>query len=280
MRPFPTLVFLSSFIAGCATTVNIPREAPMEGAAPAEAAPVPAPEGHAWIPGGPALIGDVLGVGAEDERPARIVEVSGFWMGRREVTNAEFAAFLSAQPDVDPRWIDLGSRKCRITGPAPGDGAYGTDATDLPVVMVSHFGAEAYCRWRTEVTGLHHRLPTETEWEKAARGPEGYTYAYGNVYTRALANQESGTLRPVASYAPNGYGLFDMTGNVFEWMGNEYAPERSGEPMNQALRGGSFVLDGMYLRNSFRMRQSRSVMTDDIGFRTACDGPRGRATDG
>ena len=58
-----------------------------------------------------------------------------------------------------------------------------------------------------------------------------------------------------------------MTGNVFEWMSNKYDPKQQDNSMNQSLRGGSFVLDGMYLRNSFRMRQSPTVMTDDIGFR-------------
>ncbi len=137
----------------------------------------------------------------------------------------------------------------------------------MPVVMVSFHGAEAYCAWRTETTGVVHRLPTEIEWEKAARGPSSFTYSYGNVDTRSLANQESGSLKATGSYAPSGFGLRDMTGNVFEWMANEYDPEASDEIMNQSLRGGSFVLDGMYLRNSFRMRQSRTVMTDDIGFR-------------
>ena len=113
-------------------------------------------------------------------------------------------------------------------------------------------------------------MPVEAEWEKAARGPESNIYAYGNVYQQSLANQESGKLKPVKSYRPNSYGLYDMTGNVFEWMSNQNDPNAD-RVYKQSLRGGSFVLDGMYLRNSFRMRQSQSVMTDDIGFRVAKD---------
>ena len=90
--------------------------------------------------------------------------------------------------------------------------------------MVSFHGAQAYCDWLTEKTKQTHRLPVEAEWEKAARGPESNIYAYGNVYQQSLANQESGKLKPVKSYRPNSYGLYDMTGNVFEWMSNQNDP--------------------------------------------------------
>ena len=133
--------------------------------------------------------------------------------------------------------------------------------------MVSLAGAEAYCQWLTETTGKTHRLPTGIEWEKAARGSMSLVYSYGNRYLESMANQQSGTVMKVGSFAQSDRGLFDMTGNVFEWMGNEYNVTQPGGPMNQELRGGSFVLDGLYLRNSFRMRQSPTVMTDDIGFR-------------
>ena len=133
--------------------------------------------------------------------------------------------------------------------------------------MVSLAGAEAYCQWLSKTEGRKHRLPTEFEWEKAARGPSSFVYSYGNTYRQYLANQESGTIAPVGSFYPNEYGLFDMTGNVFEWMSNEFDTRKPGKIMNQSLRGGSFVLDGIYQRNSFRMRQSKTVMTDDIGFR-------------
>jgi formylglycine-generating enzyme required for sulfatase activity len=239
----------------------------------------PPPEHPDWafVPGGPALRGDVLGVGQEDERPARVLDVPAFWLGRREVTNREYAAFLDAAEGApDPAWIDLTSRKCRIRRD-PATGRWTTDAPDLPVVTVSWSGADAYCAWRTRASGHIHRLPTELEWEKAARGPESFTFAYGNIYAVARANQESGALAPVgATGTPNGFGLSDMTGNAFEWVADRYArdayagaaPDDAGAAIGyRVLRGGSFVLDGMYLRNSFRMKLRPSVRTDDIGFR-------------
>lgn len=221
-------------------------------------------EGWCWIPDGPAVFGDRLGIGAEDERPLKVAQVPGFWLAEKEVTNRQYAEFLNDQDDLDSGWIDLGSRKCRIQKV---NGSYQSDAPDFPVVMVSFEGAQAYCRWQSEQLGETCRLPTELEWEKAARGPESYVYSYGNVYTQSRANQESGTLKKVGLYSPNSFGLYDMTGNTFEWTANLYDPAEVDAIMNQSLRGGSFVLDGMYLRNSFRMRQSPSVMTDDIGFR-------------
>ena len=229
--------------------------------------PDPQP-GWCWIPAGPAIVGDTLGVGASNERPARIENVAGFWLAETEVTNLQYAQFLSAQSKVEDNWIDLESKKCRVQ--KLGDNQFRSDAPELPVVMVSFHGAQAYCDWLTEKTKQTHRLPVEAEWEKAARGPESNIYAYGNVYQQSLANQESGKLKPVKSYRPNSYGLYDMTGNVFEWMSNQNDPNAD-RVYKQSLRGGSFVLDGMYLRNSFRMRQSQSVMTDDIGFRVAKD---------
>jgi formylglycine-generating enzyme required for sulfatase activity len=227
----------------------------------------------AWIPAGPALVGDTLGIGQEDERPARIVDVPAFWLAKCEVTNAEFAVFLNAAgDDVDGAWCAFDSKKFRCQRGT--DGRWTSDAPHLPVVTVSLAGAVAYCAWRSRVTGAPHRLPHEAEWEKAARGPESFVYAYGNVYRQDAANQESGTLRDVGTFAANGYGLFDMTGNAFEWTADVWRDPKSGQPPQggaQILRGGSFVLDGMYLRNSLRMRQWPDVRTDDIGFRVARD---------
>jgi formylglycine-generating enzyme required for sulfatase activity len=223
---------------------------------------------YALVPAGPALLGDTLGVGQEDERPARVAMVPAFLIGRCEVTNAEYAAFLDARGDrVDGAWCAFDSRKCRLVRSA--DGHWSSPAPREPVVTVSLAGAEAFCAWRTSATGVRHRLPSEAEWEKAARGPDSAVFAYGNVYRRDAANQESGSLREVASFAPTGFGVFDLAGNAFEWTGDPYRRHPGEEPLPgfHVLRGGSFVLDGMYLRNSFRMRQRPDVRSDDIGFR-------------
>lgn len=239
-------------------------------------APPPAARpGLVWIPPGPALVGDVLGVGQEDERPARVLDVAGFWLARTETTNAGFAAFLNGVGEVDDDWLDLGSRKCRIARDA--DGRFRSDAEDLPVVTVSHAGALAYCAWRTATTGERHRLPTEIEWEKAARGPGSCTYDHGDVYHRAAANQESGRLQAVGSHGARGFGLCDMTGNAFEWVADSYRADAYRQPDAasvgpfRVLRGGSFVLDGMFLRNSMRMKLRPDVRADDVGFRVVIE---------
>jgi len=233
----------------------------------------------AFVPAGPAVIGDTLGIGQEDERPVRIVDVPAFLLARSEVSNAEFIVFLDAVGQVDAGWCAFDSKKFRCARDA--NGKWSTDAPDLPVVTVSLAGALAYCEWRTRVTGVRHRLPSEVEWEKAARGPASFVFAYGNVYRRNAANQESGTLRAKARFGANGFGLWDMTGNAFEWTSDAWQDGKlhSARGEFQVLRGGSFVLDGMYLRNSFRMRQRPDVRTDDIGFRVARDLTDNRSPD-
>ncbi len=232
-----------------------------------------ADSGWAWIPPGPGLQGDLLGVGQPDERPARIVTLAGFWLARHEVRNADYCAFLNDGEAPDPLWLNLGSRKCPIEQD-PTTGRFTSSQPELPVVTVSRSGAEAYCVWLTARSGRLHRLPREMEWEKAARGPETYLFAYGDRYEQGRANQQSGTLKPVGSYPPNGFGLCDMTGNAFEWTADawavdalEQAPDWQPSGAYGTLRGGSFVLDGVYLRNSFRMRSRPGVQADDFGFR-------------
>jgi formylglycine-generating enzyme required for sulfatase activity len=239
--------------------------------------PWPGPDlGWCWIPPGPGLRGDDLGIGQEDERPVSTPELPGFWLAERETTNAQFVAFLDAagRDAVERRWLDLEGRKCRVHWDASAN-AFATDAPEMPVVTVSWHGAAAYCRWLTTTTGVPHRLPSEAEWEKAARGPGSRVYAYGDTCRTAAANQESGNLLPTGLFAANGFGLLDMTGNAFEWTGDEYMrgaygrrqPAAEEQAGYRALRGGSFVLDGIFLRNSMRMRLRPEVRADDVGFR-------------
>jgi formylglycine-generating enzyme required for sulfatase activity len=250
-------------------------EPPGELHAAAFAWPEPRP-GWCWIPPGPGLCGDDLGIGQEDERPVRTPTTAGFWLAEHETTNAQFAAFLNAigGSAFDAQWLDLDGPKCRVQWDADAN-AFATDAPNLPVVTVSWHGAMAYCRWLTETTGVLHRLPKEVEWEKAARGPGSRVYAYGDTYVTAAANQESGVLKPVGRFPRNGFGLFDMTGNAFEWTADDYrrgaygGTSHAAEQQNEyrVLRGGSFVLDGIFVRNSMRMRLRPDVRADDVGFR-------------
>ncbi len=246
----------------------------------------PEDETWAWIPRGVSVMGDTIGVGQEDERPAHLVELPDFWIGRTEVTNADYVRFLNDPAvSVDERWLAFDSLKCLVRQDQA-TRRWTTDSPAFPVVTVSLSGAEAYCRWMTSRTSVPHRLPTEAEWEKAARGPRSTVYDYGSTFRRFAANQQSGRLREVNAYGLHGFGVADLTGNAFEWVADDYDPDAyagrdsrftsspsirhassAADTRYHVLRGGSFVLDGMYLRNSFRMRQRPSVRTEDFGFR-------------
>lgn len=257
--PLPLPATELGFVPPAATTVEV--------------WPWPASQaGWCWVPPGLGLCGDDLGIGQEDERPVTTPWLPGFWLAARETTNAEFTTFLNAldATTVDRRWIDLGGPKCRVQWDATAH-RFTTDAPELPIVKVRWDGAVAYCHWLTATTGTVHRLPTESEWEKAARGPGSRVYAYGDTFRTAAANQESGELVAVARFAPSEFGLFDMTGNAFEWTSDAFA--RDGDDQadpdgdHRALRGGSFVLDGIFVRNAMRMRLRPDVRADDVGFR-------------
>jgi formylglycine-generating enzyme required for sulfatase activity len=148
------------------------------------------------------------------------------------------------------------------------------------VVQVSHADAEAYCRWAGK------RLPTESEWEHAARGGlEGKRFTWGDApITPALANSWQGTFpvrdlagdghagtAPVGSYPANGYGLADMAGNVWEWTASTAAPDQ------RVIRGGSFLCHESYCegyRVAARMSATPSTALQNTGFRCAASPAR------
>ena len=235
--------------------------------------PPPAP-GMRWVPDG------TFAMGSEDfypeERPVHSVTVDGVWMDEKPVTAAEFRRFVRETgyvtvaerpldpedyPDADPDLLVPGSLVFRKTaGPVnlddyrnwweyvPGahwkrPGGKGTTINgrdNHPVVHVAHEDAEAYATWAGK------ELPTEAEWEHAARGGlEGTVFAWGDEHFpdgKAMANTWQGEFpwqnlkldgydgtSPVASFPPNGYGLYDMTGNVWEWTSDWYAPRHPDE---------------------------------------------------
>jgi iron(II)-dependent oxidoreductase len=175
------------------------------------------------IPAGPFIMGN--DAGPEDERPEHTVDLPEFRIDRTPVTNADFAEFLNA---VGPR----GAKRDRLYDDDDNDarihrngGAWRADAgyETHPAVEVTWRGARAYCAW------LGKRLPTEAEWEKAARGTDGRRYPWGNAApdsTRARFGAGFNETVPVGSY-PRGaspYGLLDMAGNVWQWTGSLYRP--------------------------------------------------------
>jgi formylglycine-generating enzyme required for sulfatase activity len=287
--------------------------------------------GLAWIEGG------VFRMGSEDfypeERPVREVRVDGFSMEEHPVTAAEFRRFVRATkyvtvaerpldashyPDADPKLLVPGSLVFRRTaGPVPLDdvrnwweyvpgaswrrpGGPGTTVNGRdhhPVVHISYEDAQAYASWAGK------ELPTEAEWEFAARGGlDGAVFAWGDEHFpggKAMANSWQGDFpwqnlkldgfegtSPVGSFPPNGYGLYDMTGNVWEWTADAFTMNGAAEPEapccappralegetfpRKVIKGGSHLCAPNYcLRYRPAARQSETIdtSTSHIGFR-------------
>jgi formylglycine-generating enzyme required for sulfatase activity len=182
----------------------------------------PPPERHvpnmAYIPSGVFRMGDKDRhdvAGLANERPHHDVEMTDFWIDTHEVTNDQYRQCIEAGACAEPHYED-GS----CYHPLPGEQVPGVFRQGShPAVCVDWRQAAAYCRYAGK------RLPTEAEWEKAAVGPQGYMWAFGNVFDAARANtSESGhhATTPVGRYAPNGYGLYDMSGNAMEWVADVY----------------------------------------------------------
>ena len=231
--------------------------------------------------------------GYKDEKPVHTVYVDAFYMDVYEVTNAQFKAFVDANPqwrkDQIPRsTIQFGEYLSHWSGDS-----YPNGEGNSPVNYVHWYAAMAYAQWAGK------RLPTEAEWEKAARGGlVGKTYPWGNEIDASQANYDAswdGDIKTaVGSYGANGYGLYDMAGNVIEWCldaydGDFYARSPRQNPLAGAMTlrevsanyrnvkvGRSRVLRGGYsnssardLRVADRRGNSPSYATSDLGFRCA-----------
>ena len=215
------------------------------------------------------------------EGPAHSVYVDSFYLDRYEVTNRQYCRFLNDmgnQMEGGVEWLNLSD--CGIEYR---DGEYFPKPgyENHPVVRATWYGAKAYAEWRA------CRLPTEAEWEKAVRGGfEGKTYYWGEEIDPAKANygQDSESTTPVGSYPPNGYGLYDMTGNVWEWCNDWYArdyysrspyknPRGPEEGHARTVRGGGWSgpvhVYAKYLRCSFRYFLRPESTNIYLGFRCA-----------
>ncbi len=207
-------------------------------------------------------------VGQDNERPVHRVWVDSFELAARQVTRAEFVRYLEATgAAAPPGWDDP-----NFTTPAQ------------PVVAVSWFEAAAYCQWLSRVTGRAYRLPTEAEWERAARaGLEGKLFPWGNEPPQTLPDYARRWLtgpEPVGRYAPNGFGLYDIGDNVHEWCSDWYqadyyaqSPERNPQGpesgTRKASRGGSWRHHIKVARCAARSSIPPQFQYADYGFRVA-----------
>ncbi len=239
--------------------------------------------GWCWVPARAFAMGSEQ---YDDEKPIHNRHVDAFWMMKQPVTNAQFAQFVDAGGYEKPRWWSEGGWRTKVEKEWQEPREWHNDRFNgalQPVVGVSWFEAEAFCNWASEHCGMTIRLPTEAEWEKAARGNDGREYPWGNERpNEKLANFASnvGQTTPLNRYSPQGdspYGCTDMAGNVDEWTsswykaypGNTIEDNNYGET-HRVVRGGSW--DDSYddiLRAASRVRNSPDNWDRTLGFRCA-----------
>jgi formylglycine-generating enzyme required for sulfatase activity len=237
--------------------------------------------------------------GREDERPSHRVYVDEFDLGIHPVTNEEYSRFIRATGHPSPAIGDLptvvppGWQQSFRELAAPfvwTNGSPPSARARHPVTLVTFDDAKAYCVWLRASTGEPFRLPTEAEWEKAARGGlERQRFPWGNEIDSSRANYlPDPDLKPrhstqeVAGYAANGYEVFEMAGNVWQWVSDWYAPDyyALGQYLNppgpetgqlRIVRGGSWVNhDTNFLRCAYRHPVPVDSYSYSIGFRVAC----------
>jgi formylglycine-generating enzyme required for sulfatase activity len=218
-----------------------------------------------------------------DEMPLRTVTLDAFWIDKTEVTNAMFAAFLTEQDNKTEgggAWYEADSPDAKIAVVGP-NWEVEEGFEDYPVVEVTWYGAQAYCQW------VGRTLPTEAQWEKAARGTDGRIFPWGNTQPNcSVANFYTGSQSCADGIAEAGtyggtaspYGALDMAGNVWEWVADWYksnyykdAPtENPAGPdtgSNKVFRGGSFESGPRTLRTSERNSEAPGEARYRTGFR-------------
>lgn len=237
-----------------------------------------------------------------EEKPVHSVTIKTFEIGKYEVTNAQFVAFLNvverrgtkSEPWFDTKDEDSDSQIIGSVGHFKVE--HGKE--NFPVINVSWFGAKAYVKWLRRETGKHYRLPTEAEWEYAARAGTTTKYWWGNEASHDYANYGEtkccprGVVKgadkwlqsaPVGSFPNNGFGLHDMHGNVWEWVedcwhktynnaprdGSAWLKADDGNCHSRVLRGGSWVSVPRFLRSANRDGNMSGNRDDNFGFRIA-----------
>ncbi|MFZ4703563.1 MAG: formylglycine-generating enzyme family protein, partial [Candidatus Methylumidiphilus sp.] len=220
------------------------------------------------IPGGNFLMGSPDGVGRESEYPQHRVQIKPFRLGRYPVTNEQYRSFLQANPKAqEPHY--WGDRRF--------------NQSQQPVVGISWDDAQKFCAW------AGGRLPTEAEWEYACRAGTATQFHWGDDEGKAADyawygdDWEKGSTHAVGEKLPNPWGLYDMTGNVWEWgqdiwhenyqgsPGDGLAWMLTGDENRGVIRGGSWINLPAYLRSAYRGRFNRDIRYGNLGFRLAQD---------
>jgi formylglycine-generating enzyme required for sulfatase activity len=243
-----------------------------------ESPPAPVLPDMAYVPGGTFRMGDKDdrdAMGKADELPHHDVEVTGFFLDTHEITNAQYHQCVRAGVCTAPHYAD---GTCVAAPQVQVDEAFQEE--HKPVVCVDWQQASDFCAYAKK------RLPTEAEWEKAAAGPEGYKWSFGNTFGDSKANNTDNRLggtTPVGVYPANGYGLYDMSGNVWEWVEDRYdatfygtSEARRKNPLSQehrnnarVKRGGSWYLPAEGVRSARRDFDWPDGRDTQTGFRCA-----------
>jgi formylglycine-generating enzyme required for sulfatase activity len=224
------------------------------------------------IPAGNFQMGDLSGHGEASERPLHEVSIPSFWLGATPVTFAQYDACVrdgSCPKSQNPQTAD--------------DAGWGRG--NRPVINVSLADVDNYISWLSRRLHADYRLPSEAEYEYAARGGTTTDYWWGNQYSVAKANFSAKRTEPVAAFPANPFGLFDIVGNVLEWTADCWHTNYQGAPVNgsawvldcqssrygtpMALRGGSWILAGQWTRSAARFSGNARGIHYGLGFRVA-----------
>ena len=239
--------------AELAQPVSVAAGSPAE---PVEPSVVLAPAGELPVPKG------TVTLSGDNDRPPRKITIESFAIAESEVTNEQYFEFVrEAGRKLPDHWIN---------------GRYRPGTVNDPVTHVSWNDAVAYCDWLSAKIGATVRLPSEAQWELAARGPSGFKYPWGNEWDDdAAASVESkGQVRPVKSFPANRspYGAYDLAGNVWEWVANP-GHDTDGFPVSsdgveyRMAKGGSVNEPREFINNSSRVKLRADVKDKYLGFR-------------
>ena len=252
-----------------------------------------------YIPASSFRMGDIQGGGRSNEKPVHRVSIDAFLLGQTEVTVAQFRAFVKAsgyKTEAEQ------SRGCRTRENGSWDWRSGKNwrnpgfkqSSEEPVVCLSWNDTQRYIEWLSKKTGEQYRLPTEAEWEYAARAGSETKYSWGNTASHEYANYGTDSCcnglakgkdkwkytSPVASFTANAFGLYDMHGNAWEWTQDCWNGSYKGAPSDgtawlsgycsrRVLRGGSWSSYPIILRSAIRSGNTTGFRSNNNGFRLA-----------